>query len=68
MLCITQRERVRCGSGWDARRSLRPIARAIGNKCNAADRPRPRQHRPRGVMQSILEYIHVISNITENKA
>ena len=42
MLCITQRELVQCGSGWDARRILRPIARAIGNKCNAADRPWPR--------------------------
>ena len=41
MLYITQRECVQRGSGWDARRSLRPIARAIGNKCNAADRPRP---------------------------
>ena len=42
MLCITQRGCVQCGPGWDARRILRPIARAIGNKCNAADRPGPR--------------------------
>jgi hypothetical protein len=46
MICITQRECVQCGSGWDARRILRPIARAIGKKCNAADRPRPRWHKP----------------------
>ena len=53
MLCITKRERVQCGSGWDARRILQPIARAIGKKGNAADRPSPRYHTPCGVMQSI---------------
>ena len=42
MLCITQRGCVQCGPGWDARRILRPIACAIGNKCIAADRPGPR--------------------------
>ena len=42
------------GAGWDARRLFAANSTAIGKKSNGADRPSPADHRPQGVMQSIL--------------
>ena len=43
---------VRIGTGRKA--SFFANSRAIGKKSNAVDGPRPRYHRPQGVMQDIL--------------
>ncbi len=50
-LCISSCGTVARGSGWDARRLFAANSGAIGNKSNAADRPRPRDHRPQGLVQ-----------------
>ncbi len=46
-------EAVAVGSGWAARRLFAGNSPAIAKKNNAADRPRPADHRPQGVMQRV---------------
>src|SRR3989344_584968 len=53
MTCITLARRWECGSGWGTRHLFAANSRAIGKKSNAVDHPRPRYHRPQGVVQVI---------------
>ena len=48
-------ESVAAGSGWAARRLFAVNSPAIDKKNNAADRPRPVDHSPQGVMQRVLK-------------
>ena len=47
------RESVVVGVGMATRRLFTTNSSAIGKKSNAVDRPRPRYHRPHGVVQAI---------------
>ena len=48
-------EAVAVGAGWEAKRLFRANSTAVRKKNNAADRPSPADHRPRGIMQRILK-------------